>query len=462
MSDNERDTRGPQRSISDADLYDWSGQGNGNGNGNGNDTHGARPDGKADNYRFDGSGQQVGPSNDDTSGSDDHVPANWHPDYSLSSKSAQEWFQQSQALRKQKLDLDENGDHVVQHGDSLWTIAQRELHDNGKQGTDQEIVQEIQRIAKLNENLHPSLMTKPDFIRDGWKLHIEPGGRQDRPQPNGEDSDRCVPKKCDDSEVTPPGYSSKPGVIVNNVYTDNAYFDQRSGSIGQDRPDRCLPNRGDNVYRYSEDQNQRPTGGDDLYGYSGGRNQSGGRQNPKDLYDYGGDQRQPRNDTPYNGTGNDGTSFYPGAGSAQDQLYRDGDRGGRTIINNVDTENAYFDQRGGYEPSPGCRIMRGNPSQSGDDNYYNCRQGRGSGRVVPVNDNGGDGNYNQYPQDQPQPNSGDGSTDYFTYNGGPEAKQTGDYYSNARSQQGVQVDGRPSTYRNPAGANDGSDDEMAY
>ncbi len=457
MSDNERDTRGPQRNPqSDADLYNWSGDSNGNGNGNG--TSGPRPGGK-DLYKYDGSGQQVGPTNDDTSGSNEHVPAGWHPDYSLSSPSAKEWFEQSQALRKQKLDLDEKGDHVVQHGDSLWTIAQRELHDTGRQGTDREIVQEIQRIVKLNENLHPTLKSNTDFIKDGWKLHIEPGGRQDQPQPNGDNSDRCVPKKADDCEVTPPGYNSKPRVIVNNVYTDNAYFDQRSGSNGQDRSDRCLPNRGDDVYRYSGDRNQRPTGGDDLYAYSGDRNQSGGRQNPQDLYAYSGDQQPTRNDTPYNGTGNDGTSFYPGAGSAQDQLYRGGDRGGRTIINNVYAENAYFNQSGGYEPSPGCRIMQGNPSQSGDDNYYNCRQRRVSGRIVPVNDSG-DGNYDQYPQDQPQYANGNGNTDYFTYSGDARGNQNGDYYSNARSQQGVKADGRLSTYRNPAGA-DTSDDEFA-
>lgn len=448
MSDNERDTR-PQRNPqqSDADLYNWSGDCNGNGNG----SNGPRSNGQADLYQFDGSGQQVR-QNDDTAGSNEHVPAGWHPDYSLSSQSAKDWFQKSQELRKQKLDLDENGDHVVQHGDSLWTIAERELHDNGKQGTDREIVQEIQRIVKLNENLHPTLKCNTDFIKDGWKLHIEPGGRRSQPQPD--DRDRCVPGRGDETEVTPPGYNSaKPRVIINNVYTDNAYFDQRGGV--QDRPDRCLPNRGDDLYRFSGDRNQRPTG-DDLYAFSGDRNQGPPQQNRDDLYAYSGD-RQRRNDTPYTGTGNDGTSFYPGAGSAQDQLYyRCPERnGGSTIVNNVEAENAYFDQRS-FDSSPGCRIMRGNPSQSGDDNYYNCRPGRRN--AVPVYQSD-DGSYDQYPtQGDPQYQNGDGSTDYFTYSGDARGNQTGDYYSNARSQQGVQVDGRYSTYNNPAGA----DDEFAY
>ncbi|MBS2002467.1 MAG: hypothetical protein JST44_13235 [Cyanobacteria bacterium SZAS LIN-5] len=447
MSDNERDTRGPQR-RSDADLYNWSGDCNGNG------TNGPRPGGQ-DLYKFDGSGRQNG--NDNTAGGDDNVPANWHPDYSLSSKSAQEWFQQSQALRKQKLDLDENGDHVVQHGDSLWTIAQRELHDHGKQGTDQEIKAEIQRIAKLNESMYPSLMTKPDFIRDGWKLHIEPGGRQQ--QNPGDRDDRCLPQNSEGNEVTPPGYRSKPRVIVNNVYTDNAYFNQGPG-CQQERPDRCLPNRGDDVYRYSGDQ-RGPVGGNDLYAYSGDRQQQNPGRNG-DLYAYGGDggQRPRYNDTPYNGTGNDGTSFYPGAGSAQDQLWQRPDRGGAAIINNVYAENAYFDQRSGcYDPTPGCRIMQRTPYQSGEDNYYNCNRGRGRGRVVQVNDNG-DGNYDQYPTDQPQYPTGDGSTNYYTYRGG--SNPTGDYYSDARSQQGVSIDTRYSTYRNPAGADDGTDDQYAY
>lgn len=471
MSDNERDTRpqrNPQQQQSEVDLYNWSGESNGNGTGNGPNT---RPDGQADLYQYDGSGQPAR-QNDNTAGSDDCVPAGWHPDYSLSSQSAKDWFAKSQELRKQKLTLDENGDHKVEHGDSLWTIAQRELHDTGKKGTDAEIVQEIQRIVKLNEGKYPSLKCNTDFIKDGWTLHIEQGGRQGPPRPD--DRERCVPGRGDETEVTPPGYNSaKPRVIVNNVYTENAYFDQRGGV--QERPDRCLPNRGDDLYRYSGDRNQRPTG-DDLYAYSGDRNQgrqgrddlyaySGdrqGQQNRDDLYQYSGDQgRRQYNDTPYTGTGNDGTSFYPGAGSAQDQLYYRcpdrGDRGGRTIINNVNSENAYFDQRS-YDASPGCRIMRGNPSQSGDDNYYNCRPGRG--RVVPVNQNG-DGNYDQYPQGDPQYDGGTGRTDYFTYKGDARGNQSGDYYSNARSQQGVQVDGRFSTYNNPAGA-DRRDDEFAY
>lgn len=431
MSDNERDTRGPQR-RSDADLYNWSGDCNGNGNG----TNGARPNGK-DLYTFDGSGRQVGNGNENTAGGDDNVPANWHPDYSLSSKSAQEWFQQSQALRKQKLDLDQNGDHVVQHGDSLWTIAQRELHDNGKQGTDQEIRAEIQRIAELNKSLHPSLMTKPDFIRDGWKLHIEPrGGRQ--PQPDSGDDNRCLPRNSDDNEVRPPGYNSKPRVIINNYYADEVTVNQGGRGGPQDRPDRCLPNRGDDVYRYSGDR-QGPVGGSDLYAYSGDRNCP-----PR------------RNETPYNGTGNDGTSFYPGAGSAQDQLWNRPDRGRPDIVNNFYGNDIYVDQRS-YGASPGCRIMQRPPYQSGEDNYYNCNRDRA--RVVPVNDSGG-GNYDQYPQDQPQYPSGDGSTDYYTYSG--NSNPTGDYYSDARSQQGVSIDGRFSTYRNPAGANDGTEDQMAY
>jgi hypothetical protein len=448
MSDNERDTR-PQRNQqqSDADLYNWSGDGNGNGNGNGNGSS-PRPDGQADLYKYDGSGQQSRP-NDNTAGGCEDVPAGWHPDYSLSSQSAKDWFAKSQELRKQKLDLDQNGDHVVEHGDSLWTIAQRELHDNGKKGSDAEIVQEIQRIVKLNEGKYPSLKCNTDFIKDGWTLHIEPGGRQGPPRPD--DRERCVPGRGDDTEVTPPGYSSaKPRVIVNNVYTENAYFDQRGGV--QERPDRCLPNRGDDLYRYSGDRDQRPTNRDNLYAYSGDQNQ--GQPNRDDLYAYSGD-RQPRqyNDTPYNGTGNDGTSFYPGAGSAQDQLYyRCPERnGGSRIVNNVNAENAYFDQRS-YDSSPGCRIMQGNPSQSGDDNYYNCNSGRR--RTVPVYDSG-DGNYDQYPtQGNPQYTDGNGSTDYYTYNGDARGNQTGDYYSDARSQQGVQVDGRYSTYNNPAGADD--------
>ncbi len=471
-SDNERDTRSLPQDGANKDLFKWSGDVNGNGTGKN-----CAPNDQRDVFKYDGSGQHA--PTDDTGGQNDHVPANWHPDYSLSSPSAREWHKESQALRTQKLDLDQNGDHVVQHGDSLWTIAQRELHDHGKQGSNQEIEGEIARIAKLNEQSHPSLITKPDFIGDGWKLHIE---RHDsgNTSSDGQNGDRCVPKPTN-GEVTPPGYKAKPSVIVNNVYTDNAYFDQRGGTGSGGRPDQCVPNRGDDVFRYSGDQGQgngsgrdvyqysgdqsrgrQNQGSGDVYQYSGDQNRGGQNQGSGDVYQYSGDQSlgQPRNNTPYNGTGNDGTSYYPGAGSAQDQLWDRPGRPGRVIVNNVYAENAYFNQSGGnFQPSPNCRMMQGDPSQSGSDNYYNCKpRDRNQGRIIPMNDQTGDGSYVTSDGSDPSYPSGTGRTDYFTYNGEPRGNQPGDYYSNARSQQGNYVDGRPSTYRNPSG----NDDEFAY
>ena len=504
-SDNERDTRSLPPNGTNGDLFKWSGDGNGNGTGK----NGA-PNDQRDVFKYDGSGQHA--STDDTGGQNDHVPANWHPDYSLSSPSAQEWFKESQALRKQKLDLDQNGDHVVQHGDSLWTIAQRELHDHGKQASNQEIEGEITRIAKLNEKSHPSLITKPDFIGDGWKLHIERRDAGNTSSDGGQKGDRCVPKPSQ-GEVTPPGYKTNPSVIVNNVYTDNAYFDQRSGrGSGGGRPDQCVANRGDDVFRYSGDRsNQGQTqgqgdgsgrdvyqysgdqsrgrqgqgsgdvyqysgdqsrgrqgqGSGDVYQYSGDQNRGGQNQGNGDVFQYSGDQGQPRNNTPFAGTGDDGTSFYPGAGSAADQMWDRPGRPGRVIVNNVYAENAYFNQSGGnFQPSPNCRMMQGDPSQSGADNYYNCKtRNPNQGRIIPMNDQTGNGSYvtsdgsnPSYQTSDPSNQSGTGRTDYFTYNGQPRGNQPGDYYSNARSQQGNYVDGSPSTYRNPSG----NDDEFAY
>jgi hypothetical protein len=467
MSDNERDTRPPQPRQGD-DLYTWSGDSS---NGNSNGKKCAQPNGKADLYKFDGSNNA---STDDTSGNHDHVPTNWHPDLSLSSPSAQEWFKESQALRKQKLDLDQNGDHVVAHGDSLWTIAQRELHDTGKQGSNQEIEAEMARIAKLNDHSHPSLMGQnpgKDFIGDGWKLHIE---RRDHPHhhgPTGDDSGdkQCVPKGAN-GEVTPPGYQAKPSVIVNNVYTDNAYFDQRpngsGGPSGSDQPDRVLPNRGNDVYRYSGDQQPPGNGnGGDLYRYSGdGGDASVRRQNPGqsqgDVYRYGGDgggQTQGQNQGDTYQYGGDQRQV----GSGQDQRHHG--RPDRVIINNVQAENAYFNQSGGnFERQPCNRMMGRNPVQSGEDNYYNQRpRGVNNGRIVPMNDTG-DGNYQtSYPTDQTQNPNGTASTDYYTYSGNNGGNQTGNYYANARSQQGVQLDSRPANYRGQSGDNT-DDSEYTY
>jgi hypothetical protein len=104
-------------------------------------------------------------------------------------------------------------------------------------------------------------------------------------------------------------------------------------------------------------------------------------------------------------------------------------------------------------------MMQGDPSQSGADNYYNCKpRDRNQGRIIPMNDQTGNGSYVTSDGSNPSYPSGTGRTDYFTYSGEPRGNQPGDYYSNARSQQGNNVDGRPSTYRNPSG----NDDEFAY
>ncbi|HEY9679458.1 MAG TPA: LysM domain-containing protein [Drouetiella sp.] len=455
MVENERDSRPASRNTpSGGDLYTWSGdndcatRGKAGGANNG-----------ADNYQYDGSGkrQPSAGSDQQEQPANDHVPANWHPDLSLSSASAKEWFKESQQLRKQKLDLDENGDHTVQHGDSLWTIAQRELHDHGKQGSNAEIRQEIDRIAKLNENLHPSLNPQKDFIGTGWKLHIEPREAKEappppaQPQPQPDTGDKqCVPKpKCHD-EVTPPGYKAKPSVIVNNVYTDNAYFDQRGNASGPPSfqgQERAIPNRGDDVYRYSGDRSPVTNNGD-LYQYGG--DQRGQQQqqqvNRGDLYAYGGDQRM---QAPPQGRYDGGDNY-----------------GGSRIVNNVYAENAYFDQRGGgFQTPPDCRIMHREPVQSGEDNYYNCPRGRRrhGGAVIQMND-GGNGEYS-YSYDQQQPpqyQNGDGRAQYYTYNGNvdPGRNRGLDYYSRARSQQGFNVNDNYSTYRNPT-PRDG-DDQYAY
>jgi len=68
-------------------------------------------------------------------------------------------------------------DHVVQHKDSLWKIAETSLGKNADhKASPHEIWNQVQNIVKANKNEHPQLQKNPHMLHDGIKLHI--------PEPN--------------------------------------------------------------------------------------------------------------------------------------------------------------------------------------------------------------------------------------------------------------------------------------
>ncbi len=61
---------------------------------------------------------------------------------------------------------------MVKDGDCLSTIAERELHMNGKKGTSSEINDEVDRLIALNKGAHPKIGCNRDYVQADWKLTI--------------------------------------------------------------------------------------------------------------------------------------------------------------------------------------------------------------------------------------------------------------------------------------------------
>lgn len=120
-----------------------------------------------------GSAEYTRTGNDSGGPWDTNVPQNWQPDYSYSSPQARAWLQQNKQMDGTALKLDSNGMYTVAFGDSLSTIAQRELQESGNSApTAEQIKAEQNAIAQANDNHYPSLDTKPDYLKTGWKLNI--------------------------------------------------------------------------------------------------------------------------------------------------------------------------------------------------------------------------------------------------------------------------------------------------
>jgi hypothetical protein len=108
------------------------------------------------------------------SGSGAHDYDNWNADSDRShakpGSTADKWWQANDQLTK---DLKtDNCVYTVQFGDSLSSIAQRELVTEGKAVTKQSVKDEMNLIVSLNDCHYQSLDNKQDRIQAGWKLAL--------------------------------------------------------------------------------------------------------------------------------------------------------------------------------------------------------------------------------------------------------------------------------------------------
>ena len=124
--------------------------------------------------------------------------------------------------------------YTVKKGDTLWSIAGRELGDPMRFG----------EIARANEAAYPSLASNPDLIQPGWQLALPTGGRatttiparpskpgrnpntkpaydkpalNDRPQPSDDDVIVAKPAKPTRPARKPKQQQAEPRVVVPEV-----------------------------------------------------------------------------------------------------------------------------------------------------------------------------------------------------------------------------------------------------
>ncbi len=62
--------------------------------------------------------------------------------------------------------------HVVERGESLWSIARKELREAGLATSDRDVANEVKRIIEVNSQNYPSLKDNPNLIQKGWILEL--------------------------------------------------------------------------------------------------------------------------------------------------------------------------------------------------------------------------------------------------------------------------------------------------
>lgn len=95
----------------------------------------------------------------------------WRPDHS-DSEAARRWREESEARRRQPIELNRDGTYTAHYGDSLETVAERLLRHNGCSTGRQAIDRKVEKLVALNKNCHPSLEENRDFLGEGWKIRV--------------------------------------------------------------------------------------------------------------------------------------------------------------------------------------------------------------------------------------------------------------------------------------------------
>lgn len=95
----------------------------------------------------------------------------WHPDRS-DSEAARRWRKESEARRRQPIELNCDGTYTAHYGDSLETVAERLLRRSGGSTGRQAIDRKVEKLIALNKNSYPSLEENCDFLGEGWKIRV--------------------------------------------------------------------------------------------------------------------------------------------------------------------------------------------------------------------------------------------------------------------------------------------------
>jgi len=150
----------------------------------------------------------------------------WHPDLSLSSPQARDWFEKNKETRHQPLELNKDGTYTVKHNDALDTIAERELRAEGKAINSKSIKAEVQKLVDLNKEKYPCLEANPELIQDGWRLKM---GRGHHRQPDRD-------HEPEHHKPRPPRDQSRPA-SPSEFYGDAQQQNQRYQPQPQYRPE---------------------------------------------------------------------------------------------------------------------------------------------------------------------------------------------------------------------------------
>ncbi len=115
-------------------------------------------------------------------GVEDKGNCDFKPDFEYKTEHGRAWKAVSDQQRHQPLEVNERGRYQVVYGDSLSTIAERNLKSSGLAADRKSVEAEVQNIVNANKNRYPSLDCNNHFIKTGWTLDLPRHQPGDAPQ----------------------------------------------------------------------------------------------------------------------------------------------------------------------------------------------------------------------------------------------------------------------------------------